>query len=62
MTYGGEATRVEVLRGADLDVAAGERVAITGPSGCGKTTLLLLVAGLDRPGAGSVEVDGQALG
>ena len=48
-----------VLRGVDLDVPPGSLVALLGPSGCGKTTLLRLVAGFDRPDAGTVEVAGR---
>jgi len=47
-----------ILDGITLDVAAGEILAITGPSGSGKSTLLGLVAGLDRPSAGSIVVAG----
>ena len=47
-----------ILDGITLDVAAGELLAITGPSGSGKSTLLGLVAGLDRPSAGSIVVAG----
>jgi putative ABC transport system ATP-binding protein len=46
----------------DLDIAAGEFVAITGRSGSGKTTLLNLLAGIDRPTHGTVEVAGASLG
>jgi ABC-type sulfate/molybdate transport systems ATPase subunit len=45
-----------------LDLAAGERLAVLGPNGAGKTTLLRLVAGLERPSEGGVEVDGVPLG
>jgi sulfonate transport system ATP-binding protein len=47
-----------VLRGVDLDIPAGQVVAIVGRSGCGKSTLLRLITGLDRPTAGSVTIDG----
>jgi ABC-type sulfate/molybdate transport systems ATPase subunit len=48
----------EVLRIDELDVAAGERLAVLGPNGAGKTTLLRLMAGLEAPTAGIVEIDG----
>jgi putative ABC transport system ATP-binding protein len=50
---------VIALRGLDAAFPAGKVTWIRGPSGCGKTTLLNLVGGLDRPTAGSIEVDGK---
>ena len=52
---------VTVLRDVNLRIAAGTRVAIAGPSGSGKTSLLLLLSGLERPGAGRIRVDGVDL-
>lgn len=49
-----------VLDGIDLEVAPGEFTCLLGASGCGKSTLLGLIAGLEQPSAGSVEVDGRA--
>jgi ABC-type nitrate/sulfonate/bicarbonate transport system ATPase subunit len=51
-----------VLAGVDLTVNPGQFVAIIGPSGCGKSTLLNIIAGLDHPDAGTVEVDGDTAG
>lgn len=52
---------VSVLRGINLEIEAGEFVALMGPSGSGKTTLLNLIAGIDRPTGGLLKVDGQEL-
>jgi putative ABC transport system ATP-binding protein len=54
-------TTVRALDGVDLEVAAGEFVALEGPSGSGKTTLLQLMGALDRPSAGHVEFEGRDL-
>jgi iron(III) transport system ATP-binding protein len=50
---------VEAVAGVDLTVPAGSLTAVLGPSGCGKTTLLRLVAGFERPDAGSVAIGGE---
>ena len=55
------AGQVNILRGLDLEVAAGETVGIIGPSGSGKSTMMMIIAGLERPSAGKVEVGGQDL-
>ena len=60
-TYQSGGQPLTVLRGIDLDVAAGARCAIVGPSGSGKTTLLGLCAGLDRPTEGMVQLAGHDL-
>jgi ABC-type Fe3+/spermidine/putrescine transport system ATPase subunit len=44
-----------------LDIASGEFLVIVGPSGCGKTTVLNMLAGLERPTAGTVTLDGRAI-
>jgi putative ABC transport system ATP-binding protein len=56
--------RVEypALRGVDLDIDAGELVALVGPSGSGKSTILNIATGIDRPSAGEVVVTGRPLG
>lgn len=58
-SYRSGTEQVSVLRGVDLDVAAGERVALSGESGSGKSTLLHLIAGLDAVDAGEISLDGE---
>jgi putative ABC transport system ATP-binding protein len=58
-TYGSGDTRFDALKGVSLDVRRGESLAIVGKSGSGKSTLMHLLALLDRPSRGRVEVDGD---
>src|SRR3954454_20686919 len=59
--YGEGATAVDALRGVSLDVRVGELVAVMGPSGSGKSTLMHILAGLDKPSAGSVTIAGEEI-
>jgi putative ABC transport system ATP-binding protein len=60
-TYRSAGEDVLVLRGVNLDISAGERVALSGESGSGKSTLLHLIAGLDRPDGGEIRVADTAI-
>jgi len=60
-TYQSGRVPFRALRGIDLEIWAGEMVAIVGPSGSGKTTIVNLIAGIDRPSAGTVTVNGTRL-
>lgn len=60
-SYASSGDSVDVLKGVDLVLSAGERIAIVGTSGAGKSTLLNLLGGLDRPTSGAVLVAGQDL-
>jgi putative ABC transport system ATP-binding protein len=59
--YGKGEGLVRAVDGVDLDISAGETVAIMGPSGCGKSTLLHLLGVLDRPSGGEVELNGRRI-
>ncbi len=59
--YGRDDSMVRAVDHVDLDVAAGETLAVMGPSGCGKSTLLHLLGGLDRASAGELWVAGQRI-
>jgi putative ABC transport system ATP-binding protein len=56
--YGEGETAVDALRGVSLDVAQGHLTAVMGPSGSGKSTLMHILAGLDKPTSGTVEIEG----
>jgi putative ABC transport system ATP-binding protein len=56
--YGEGDTAVDALRGIDLDIERGKLTAVMGPSGSGKSTLMHILAGLDKPTSGDVEIDG----
>jgi putative ABC transport system ATP-binding protein len=59
--YGEGDTAVDALRGVSLDVGRGKLTAVMGPSGSGKSTLMHILAGLDRPTTGSVQIDGTEI-
>ena len=61
LTLPSRAGNVEILKGVDLSVKAGEAIGIVGPSGSGKTSLLMLIAGLERATSGTLEVAGTSL-
>ena len=61
LTYQSPDGEVEALRDISFQMEEGEFVSIVGPSGCGKSTLLSLIAGLERPTAGSILVDGEVV-
>src|ERR1700709_1541021 len=60
-SYRSAGEQVAVLRGVDLDVAAGESLALTGESGSGKSTLLHLIAGLDQADSGEIRLDDTSI-
>jgi putative ABC transport system ATP-binding protein len=60
-TYRRGRERIEVLHGVDLDIPAGDFLALMGPSGSGKTTLLNLIGGLDTPDGGQIAVGGERI-
>jgi putative ABC transport system ATP-binding protein len=62
LSLGNPPTRIDILRDIDLQVAAGETVALLGPSGSGKSSLMAILAGLERPSGGEVRVAGLDVG
>jgi len=58
LALGHPPARVEILRGIDLDVTAGESIALLGPSGSGKSSLMAVLIGLERPTGGEIKVAG----
>jgi putative ABC transport system ATP-binding protein len=61
LTVPSAAGTVNILRGIDLDLEAGETVGLVGPSGSGKTSLLMVLAGLERASAGSIQFAGREI-
>jgi predicted ABC-type transport system involved in lysophospholipase L1 biosynthesis ATPase subunit len=59
--YGSGSSHRAVIRSLDLSIVAGQKVSLVGPSGSGKSTLLSLIAGLTRPDAGRISIDGVAV-
>jgi putative ABC transport system ATP-binding protein len=59
--YGAGETAVDALRGVSLDVPRGQLTAVMGPSGSGKSTLMHILAGLDKPTSGDVEIAGTSI-
>jgi putative ABC transport system ATP-binding protein len=62
LTLSGPAGPVDILRGVGLEIAAGETVSLVGPSGAGKTSLIMVLAGIERPTSGRVSIGGNDLG
>jgi len=62
LSLGSAAGEVNILRGIELRIAAGEAVGVVGPSGSGKTTMMMVIAGLERASSGAVRVNGTELG
>lgn len=59
LSLGEKASRVHVLKGMDLSIAKGTSTGIVGPSGSGKSSLLMIIAGLERPDSGTVRINGE---
>ena len=62
LTLGSASGEVNILRGIELRINAGEAVGVVGPSGSGKTTMMMVIAGLERASSGTVRVNGAELG